>query len=118
MSSLENDSTAVAGPVFGLNEDQRLLRDEIRRFAEERIAPGVEERERTREFPAEILREMGEMGLLGMLVPDEYGGTGFDVISYVIAVEEIARICPSTAVSMSVSNSVCSWPIAHFGSDE
>lgn len=118
MSAETNVTPAQAGPDFGLNEDQRLLRDEIRRFAEERIAPGVEAREKGHEFPADILREMGEMGLLGMLVPEAYGGTGFDVVSYVVAVEEIARICPSTAVSMSVSNSVCCWPIAHFGSEE
>ncbi|MDH3745991.1 MAG: acyl-CoA dehydrogenase family protein [Acidobacteriota bacterium] len=103
---------------FGLSEEQRLLRDEIRRFAEERIRPGVAERDRERRFPSRIVVEMGEMGLLGMLVADQYGGAGFDPLSYVIAVEELARVCPSTAVTMSVSNSVCCWPIAHFGSED
>jgi len=103
---------------FELDEDQELLRGEVRRFAEERIAPGVAERERTHDFPAGILREMGEMGLLGMLVGEDYGGTAFDTVSYVVAVEEIARICPSVAVTMSVSNSVCAWPVYRFGGDD
>jgi alkylation response protein AidB-like acyl-CoA dehydrogenase len=103
---------------FDLDEGQELLRGEVRRFAEERIRPGVEERERSHEKPADILREMGEMGLLGMLVGEEFGGVGFDSVSYVVAVEELARVCPSIAVTMSVTNSVCGWPIYRFGSDE
>lgn len=103
---------------FALGEDQTLVRDEIRRFAEERILPGVAERDRKHEFPAEILRELGELGFLGMLVDEEYGGSGFDSLSYLLAVEELARICPATAVTMTVSNSVCCWPIARFGSED
>ncbi|MEO8277713.1 MAG: acyl-CoA dehydrogenase family protein [Thermoanaerobaculia bacterium] len=103
---------------FSLSEEQELLRHEIRRFAEERILPGTRERDRTHTFPAELLREAGEMGLLGMLVGESYGGAGFDPLSYCLAVEEISRICPSVGVTMSVSNSVCSWPIAKFGSEE
>lgn len=104
--------------TFELNEEQELLRTEVRRFAQERIAPGVAERDQTHEFPLEILREMGEMGLLGMLVGEEFGGTAFDTLSYVVVVEELARVCPSVAVTMSVSNSVCAWPIYRFGGDE
>ncbi len=103
---------------FALSEEQELLRDEVRRFAEERIRPGVAERDKAHEFPAEILREMGELGLLGMLVEEAYGGAGFDVLTYALAVEEIAAVCPATAVTMSVTNSVCCWPIAKFGSEE
>ena len=95
-----------------------MLRQEIRRFAEERILPGVRERDRGHTFPADLLREAGELGLLGMLVEERYGGTGFDPLSYCLAVEEISRICPSIGVTMSVSNSVCCWPIARFGSEE
>jgi alkylation response protein AidB-like acyl-CoA dehydrogenase len=61
---------------------------------------------------------MGELGLLGMLVPEEYGGAGMDVLSYVLAIEEISRVDPAVAVTMSVTNSVCCWPIARFGSEE
>lgn len=95
-----------------------MLRREVRRFAEERILPGVRERDRAHTFPADLLREAGEMGLLGMMVDERYGGTGFDPLSYCLAVEEISRICPSIGVTMSVSNSVCCWPIARFGSEE
>jgi alkylation response protein AidB-like acyl-CoA dehydrogenase len=105
------------GVDFSLTEEQELLVEQVRRFAEERIRPGVEERDREHRFPEEILEEMGELGLLGMLVPEEYGGAGVDPLTYVLAVEEIARVCPSTAVTMSVTNSVCCWPIVQFGSE-
>ena len=73
---------------FSLTEEQELLRQEVRRFAEERIAPGARERDREHRFPADLLREAGEMGLLGMLVDERYGGTGFDPLTYCLAVEE------------------------------
>lgn len=114
----ENADTAAGGVDFALTEDQELLRDQVRRFAEERIRPGVAERDREHRFPEEIVREMGEMGLLGVMVPEEYGGAGFDTLAYLIAVEELARVCPATAVTMSVTNSVCCWPIVRFGSEE
>jgi butyryl-CoA dehydrogenase len=110
-------ATGAGGPSFGLSEDQELLREQVRRFAEERIRPGVQERDRAHRFPAEIVGEMGEIGLLGMLVGEEYGGAGTDVLTYAIAVEELARVCAATAVTMSVSNSVCCWPIARFGGE-
>jgi butyryl-CoA dehydrogenase len=110
--------TETSGIDFGLTEDQELLLSEIRRFAEERIRPGVAERDRKHEFPEQILREMGEMGLLGMMVPEEYGGAGLDTLTYCLAMEEISRVCPATAVTMSVTNSVCCWPINQFGSEE
>ena len=103
---------------FALDEDQELLRQEIRRFAQERVAPDAAERDREHRFPEEILAEMGELGLLGMMVPEAYGGPGLDPVSYVVAVEELSRACPSVGVTMSVTNSVCCWPIAQFGSEE
>ena len=109
---------AADGPTFALDEDQELIRQEVRRFAEERLLPGTAERDREHRFPAEQIREMGELGLLGMLVDPRHGGGGADVLSYLVAVEELARICPSTAVTMSVTNSVCCWPIDRFGSEE
>src|SRR5262249_51206116 len=102
---------------FSLTEEQELLVEQVRRFAEERIRPGVEERDREHRFPAEILAEMGELGLLGMLVPEEYGGAGVDPLTYVLAVEEIARGCPSTAVPRSAPNPAGCRPIARFGSE-
>ncbi|MFQ5526784.1 MAG: acyl-CoA dehydrogenase family protein [Thermoanaerobaculia bacterium] len=106
------------GVTFALAEEQELLRSEVRRYAEEKIRPGVAHRDAERKFPAEIVAEMGEMGLLGMMVPEEYGGAGFSPLSYVIAVEELAVACPAIAGTMSVTNSVCCWPISHFGSEE
>src|ERR1700692_1419582 len=84
-------ATGAGGPSFGLSENQELLREQVRRFAEERIRPGVQERDRAHRFPAEIVGEMGEMGLLGMLVGEEYGGAGTDVLTYAIAGGELAR---------------------------
>lgn len=103
---------------FSKNEEQQLLCGELRRFAEERIRPGVAERDASKEFPHEIVAELGEMGLLGMMVPEEYGGAGSSPLSYVMAVEELAVVCPSIAGTMSVTNSVCCWPISRFGSQE
>lgn len=103
---------------FNLDEDQEILTQEIRRFAEERIRPGVAERDKAHQFPADILAEMGELGLLGMLVDEDYGGAGMDSLTYCLAIEEVAAACASVAVTMSVTNSVCCWPIAKFGSEE
>lgn len=112
------EAAAGAGISFGLTQEQELLRQEIRRFGEERIRPGVAERDAKREFPVDIFRELGEMGLLGFFVPERWGGAGFDLVSYVVAVEELARACPAVAVTVSVTNSVCCWPILQFGSDD
>ncbi len=102
---------------FSLSEDQDFLREQVRRFAEERIRPGVEQRDRDHEFPAGLLAEAAELGLLGMMIPETYGGAGADVLTYAIAVEELARVCPSISVTMSVTNSVCAWPIQTFGTE-
>jgi butyryl-CoA dehydrogenase len=111
------EPTIAPGVDFSLSEDQELLRDEVRRFAEERIRPGVAERDREHRFPVDLFKEMAELGLLGMLVPEEYGGAGADTLSYLLAMEEIARVDPSVAVTMSVHNSVCCWPIVQFGGE-
>ncbi|MFL6292954.1 MAG: acyl-CoA dehydrogenase family protein [Thermoanaerobaculia bacterium] len=103
---------------FGFTEDQQLIREQVHRFAVERIQPGAAERDREHRFPVDIFEEMGELGLLGMLVPEEYGGAGMDALSYLLAVEEVSRVDPAVAVTMSVTNSVCCWPIVRFGSEE
>jgi alkylation response protein AidB-like acyl-CoA dehydrogenase len=111
--------TPAAGAIdFALTQEQELLRQEVRRFGEERIRPGVAERDEKREFPLDIFRELGEMGLLGCFIPERWGGAGFDLVSYTVAIEELARVCPAVAVTVSVTNSVCCWPILEFGSDE
>src|SRR3954463_9866154 len=101
--------TAASGVDFSLSEDQQLLCDEVRRFAVERIQPGVAERDREHRFPVDIFKEMEEMGLLGMLGPEEHGCAGTDPLSFLLAMEEIARVDPAVGVTFSVHNSVCCW---------
>ncbi|MBU1904919.1 MAG: acyl-CoA dehydrogenase [Proteobacteria bacterium] len=103
--------------AYQLNEEQRMIRAMVRDFARESILPTAAERDRTGEFPAENLRKMGELGLMGMNVPPEYNGAGVDTVSYSLAMQEIAYACASTAVVMSVHNSVACGPIYLFGSD-
>ena len=95
-----------------------MVRDMVREFAAEKLRPGATARDEKGEFPTDIFRELAGLGLLGMLVPEQYGGAGMDALSYVLAVEEIARADASVAVGMSVTNSVCQWPILRFGSEE
>jgi alkylation response protein AidB-like acyl-CoA dehydrogenase len=103
---------------FEPTEDQARIRDAVRDFAETEIAPGVAEREKKGEFPREILQKLAAMGILGMMVPEAYGGAGADALSYILAVEELARVCAATAVIVSVNNSVVCYPIWKFGSEE
>lgn len=117
MGTTTEEQTAT-GPSFAFTEEQELIREQVRRFAEEEIQPGVRERDVKHEFPARIIQELGELGLLGMMVEERYGGAGVDPLTYSIAVEELARICPSTAVTMSVTNSVCCWPLSRFAGEE
>jgi alkylation response protein AidB-like acyl-CoA dehydrogenase len=103
---------------FDLSEDQARIRDAVRDFADTRIAPGVAERERHETFPREIVSGLAEMGILGMMVPEEYGGAGADALSFILVLEELARVCASTAVIVSVNNSVFCYPLWKFGSEE
>jgi len=103
---------------FELSEDQARIQEGVRDFAETRIAPGVVERERHEIFPREIVAGLGEMGILGMMVPEEFGGAGADALSFILALEELARVCASTAVIVSVNNSVFCYPLWKFGSEE
>jgi butyryl-CoA dehydrogenase len=101
---------------YELTEEQRMIRAMVREFAREVIQPTAADRDRTGEFPAENLKRMGELGLLGMNVPSEYNGAGVDTVSYSLALQEIAYACASTAVIMSVHNSVACGPIYLYGS--
>ena len=101
---------------FELTEEQKMIRAMVRQFARDEILPTASERDRTKEFPREILNKMGELGLMGMNVPQEYNGAGVDTVSYSVALQEVAYACASTAVIMSVHNSVACGPIYLFGS--
>lgn len=103
---------------FELTEDQRMIRQMVREFAEEKIRPGALRRDEEGAFVAELLPGLAELGLLGMASPEEYGGSGLDMVSTAIAIEELARVCASTAVTVAVTNGVCQEPILRFGNDE
>jgi len=102
---------------YQLNEEQKMIQAMVKDLAREAILPTAAERDKTKEFPADIIKQMGELGLMGMTVPPEYNGAGVDTISYSLALQEIGYACASTAVIMSVHNSVSCGPIYRFGSD-
>ena len=100
-----------------LTEEQTLIRDAARRFAQEQLAPKAAERDRSEAFPVEALREMGELGLMGMLVPTQWGGAGADHVALALALEEIAVGEGATSTIMSVQNSVVCMPLLHYGTE-
>ena len=102
---------------FEPTEDQKEIRRSVREFAEAEIAPHVADWEREGRLPREVLRRLGELGVMGMMVPEEYGGAGADALSYVFAIEELSRVSASAAVIVSVNNSVACYPIWKFGSE-
>ena len=101
-----------------LTEEQVMLKEMVSKFAKERIAPVASENERNHIFPAEIIKEAGELGLMGIAYPTEYGGAGMDYVSYFLAVEEISRWCASTGVIISAHSSLVCDPIYRFGTEE
>ena len=103
---------------FELTDEQIMIQTMVRDFAREVLLPTATERDQTKEFPAENLRRMGELGLMGMMVPPEYNGAGADTLSYVLALQEVAYACASTAVVMSVHNSIVCETINRFGTEE
>ena len=103
---------------FKLTDEQLMIQSMVREFSRKVIAPTAAERDKTKEFPAENFRQMGELGLMGMMIPVEYGGEGADTISYVLALSEIAYSCAATAVVMSVHNSIVCESILNFGTEE
>jgi short/branched chain acyl-CoA dehydrogenase len=103
---------------FDLTDEQRLLRDTVRDFARNEVRPVAEELDRDHAFPYEIVAKMGELGLMGIPFPEEYGGGGGDTMSYALAVEELTRIDSSVAITMAAHTSLGTMPIYLFGSEE
>lgn len=103
---------------FALNEEQEMFRRMVREFAEKEIAPRAPETDETGQFPWPIVEKMAALGLMGLPIPEEYGGAGADTISYAIAVEEIARACGSTAITLAAHVSLACKPLLLFGSEE
>ena len=103
---------------FDLTDEQRLLRDTVRDFARNEVAPVAEELDRTKSFPYEIVAKLGELGLMGIPFPEEYGGGGGDTLSYALAVEELARVDSSVCITLAAHTSLGTMPIHLWGSDE
>ncbi|HKT82733.1 MAG TPA: acyl-CoA dehydrogenase family protein, partial [Solirubrobacterales bacterium] len=103
---------------FNLTDEQKLLRDTVRDFARQEVRPVAEELDRTKSFPYEIVEKLGGLGLMGIPFPQEYGGGGADTLSYVLAVEELARIDSSVCITMAAHTSLGTMPIYLWGTDE
>ena len=103
---------------FELTQEQSMIKKMMREFAEGEVAPGAEERDRTKAFPKEVFSKLGELGILGLPFPEEYGGGGSDTISFAIVVEELSRVCASTGITYSAHISLGGAPIYLFGTEE
>jgi butyryl-CoA dehydrogenase len=101
-----------------LTEEQTLLRENVRRFAEEVAKPRAKEIDESGEFPRSFFDQAGEIGLAGVAIPEEYGGAGMDTVSYTIVIEEISRVCATSGVILSVNNSLVCDPLLKFGNEE
>jgi butyryl-CoA dehydrogenase len=102
---------------FSLNDHQKLTRDTVRQFMENEVRPSVRQRDREGRFAAEEIKKLAELGCCGMLTPEEWGGPGLDTISYVLMLEEVARVDAAMATSLSVTNSAVQVPLLMFGTD-
>ncbi|MFP8870434.1 MAG: acyl-CoA dehydrogenase family protein, partial [Myxococcota bacterium] len=103
---------------FDLNDDQRQVRKFVKEFAEKEILPHVEEYEREEKYPLDLIQKLGPLGLMGPMIPEEYGGSFSDFVSYGIICEELARIDWVVASVVSVANSLVASSILNFGTDE
>jgi short-chain 2-methylacyl-CoA dehydrogenase len=103
---------------FDLDSEHELVRATVRDFAEQRVAPVAEELDRESRFPYELVGELAELGLMGMTIPEEYGGAGADTVSYAIAVEELTRVDSSVAITVAAHHSLGTLPIYYFGTEE
>jgi alkylation response protein AidB-like acyl-CoA dehydrogenase len=103
---------------FSYNENQKMIADMIQQFGKQNITPFVREWDDAQIFPVEVFKKLGELGLMGVLVPTEYGGSGFTYTEYVTAIEELSILDPSVGLSMAAHNSLCTGHILQFGSEE
>src|ERR1700704_6787680 len=103
---------------FELSEEHLMIQKAARDFAVNECLPGVIERDELQKFPKEQIEKLADLGFMGMMVKPEYGGSGMDTISYVLAMEEISKIDASVSVCMSVNNSLVCWGLEKYGSEE
>ncbi len=103
---------------FDLTNEQKMLQDQVRKFAEAELAPLAPEIDKSGNFPWDNIKKCAKQGLMGIVVPEKYGGSGLDFVSLAIAIEEISRVCATTGVIVAVNNSLCTYPILTFGTEE
>ena len=104
--------------MFMLSDDHKELQASFREFAENEVKPLAAEIDETERFPIETVKKMAELGMLGLPIPEQYGGSGVDQLGYILAVEEISRVCATTGIILSAHTSLCSWPILTYGTEE
>lgn len=107
-----------SGMSFAMSETQKMIAESVRDFAEQHIRPNIMKWDESQEFPIDIFKQLGEMGLMGVLVPQEYGGSGLSYFDYVTAIKELSKVDPSIGLSMAAHNSLCTNHILMFGNDE
>lgn len=113
-----HNTMTLPGIDFSLTENQSMIRDMIRKFAEEQIRPKMMEWDETQEFPIQVFKKLGELGLMGVLVPEQYGGSGFGYTEYFTVISEISKVCGSIGLSVAAHNSLCTGHILQFGNEE
>lgn len=120
MQVLENDMTGISftGISFAESDNQKMIADMIRDFGKKEITPKMMEWDESQEFPVQVFKKLGELGLMGVLVPEEYGGAGFGYPEYVTAIAELSKICGSIGLSMAAHNSLCTGHILQHANEE
>ena len=118
METLFTDDPAMHGFDFSTSENQRMVGQMAKDFAERNIKPHVMEWDEAQHFPIELFKQLGELGMMGVLVPEQYGGSGFGYFEYVTVIVEIAKVCGSIGLSVAAHNSLCTGHILAFGSEE
>ena len=103
--------------IFNLSEEHLAVRNAARDFAQNVLKPGVIDRDEEQRFPTEEIKQLGELGFMGMMVDPKYGGSGMDTLSYALAIEEISKVDASASVCLSVNNSLVCWGLEKFGTE-
>ena len=103
---------------FGYSREQEMVKTMLKQFAETEIAPNCERLDETAEYPYESMAKLAELGVMGMPFPKEYGGAGFDYVTYVMAIEELSKVCASHGVIVQTHVALCCWPIFTYGTEE
>ena len=115
---MEEHAVGVAAPEFTLTENQKMVQQVARDFAEKEIRPGVMKYDESQEFPIEVVRKLAELGFMGVIFPEEYGGAGLSYLEYVTVIQEISKVDPSVGLTIAAHNSLCTNHIFTFGNEE